>query len=69
MKIERLNFTLVDLSESEKCKVSLANFNFEELAPRIKSLLRTLEEEGVTEVGELNISFVDLSDAEEATVE
>ncbi len=69
MKIERVNFALIDLSESENATVSLSNLpSSEELATKLKELLSTMREEGVAEISELNIAVLDLSESEAATV-
>ncbi len=56
------------MSDSEECEVSFSDISFEKLVVNLKELLKSFKEQGVTEIGELSVSGIDLSGAEKATV-
>ena len=68
MKIDKVNVAGIDMSDSEECEVSFSDISFEKLVVNLKELLKSFKEQGVTEIGELSVSGIDLSGAEKATV-
>ena len=69
MKIETVNIAIVDMSEAEDCTVDMSKLpNEEEFLKKMKEVFENLKQEGVTEVKELNICVLDLSEAEKINI-
>lgn len=66
MKIEILNFSAVDMSGAENIKIKMPSTEeSEKFKSDLEQFFRNLHQKGVVEIKELNISLIDLSDAEE----
>ncbi|MCP6719684.1 MAG: hypothetical protein KJI71_05745 [Patescibacteria group bacterium] len=70
MKAREVNISVIDLSESKNSTIDLSKLpSEEEIRKKIKSELNTLKKEGIVEIEVLNITLIDLSEAEGAKIE
>ncbi len=66
MKIKEANFSVFDMSDAERVKFKKpTEEDLEKFTNGIKSFLKNLQDQGVTEIGSLNISFFDFNGAED----
>ena len=66
MKIGTLNFSAVDMSGAENIKIKMPSTEeVEKFKSDLGQFFRSLQEKGIVEIKKLNISLIDLSDAEE----
>lgn len=69
MKIGTLNFCLLDMSEAEECEIDTSKLpSLEQFVSYIKAHLEEMKNTGVTEVKEMNVTLIDLSEAEKINV-
>jgi len=69
MKVKTVNVTIIDMSEAEDCTVDMSKLpTKEEFLEKITETFKKLKQEGVTEIEELNICALDLSEAEKINI-
>ena len=69
MKIQKLNISLVDVSENQDARIWLVEIPEKgDIVAKLSGIIEELERRGVTEIEEMNVTVLDLSNSERTEI-